>query len=580
MVDFRFPGRVEAVSVALPQDVMMNGKLVRTSILREAVNHPVFFDQQGPKNNRTAVHSEHVLATPLEHYSIWPQQLGLDASNWKLGYWGENLTISGILDENRLPIGTTMKFGTDVLLQVVGPRLPCYKLMWRMGQPDSFIPEMMLTGQVGIYLKVLETGWIKPGDRIEIIDVPERTITVGELARQLSRKSPGNADKLLGALAIPCIGGQAAAAIRRKLNQVLDGTRAAAGRWQGWRRFTISKIEDVGTGMKSFVLSPNDNQPIAGYLAGQHLPVRLRAGLIRNWSISDYDEDANYYRITVKRHDKGRASPLLHQLSEGDAVELRNPQGTFNLDRSSLYRPVLISAGIGLTPLLSMLKAHAKRPSPPPAVWVHSTRNRASHAHREEVNNILTRHRDFKSIVAYSSPRQEERLGEDFDIAGRLNEAAFHPLLEPYPLMYVGNEIQVSGLESSFYICGPADFEAHVRDILIKAGVSPEKIHSEQFSPQLASGQPAEQRQVEVIFSLSGKHAEWSTEAPISLLELAEENGLEPDFECRSGTCHRCETRLISGEVSYLHAPAVAPREGYALLCCSTPSGAHVELEL
>ena len=245
-----------------------------------------------------------------------------------------------------------------------------------------------------------------------------------------------------------------------------------------------------------------------------------------------------------------------------------------------MYRPVLISAGIGLTPLLSMLKAHAKRPNPPPAVWVHSTRNGASHAHREEVNDILARYPDFRSIIAYSSPRQEDRLGQDFDIAGRLNKASFHPFLESYPLMYAGNEIQVSGLESPFYICGPADFEAHVRNILIEAGVSPEKIHSERFSAQLTFGQPAEGRHAEVTFSLSGKQAEWSTDVPISLLELAEENGVEPDFECRSGTCHRCETRLISGDVAYLHAPAVAPREGYALLCCSTPSGTHVELEL
>ncbi|WP_341534214.1 iron-sulfur cluster-binding domain-containing protein [Sphingosinicella soli] len=282
---------------------------------------------------------------------------------------------------------------------------------------------------------------------------------------------------------------------------------------------------------------------------------------VRSWTLSDHDDAPDHYRLTVKRLAGGTGSARLHEIgARGGTVWLRPPSGRFTLKRDGFMRVVLISAGIGVTPMLAMLKAHrARRDSPPPLVWIHQARSGETHVFAAAAKDAALAH------VFYSAPRESDAGHE----AGRLGAERLREILAPaYTTSPFGREIELPGIYSDVYVCGPAPFEAMVRDALTAMGVPPGQIRSESFVPAAQPEPVIAQARVD----FGGVIAQWTESANPSLLELAETAGLAPGFGCRSGSCGACESTLVSGSVEHSPSPAIPLAAGRILLCCARPA--------
>lgn len=573
---------VTAVSTAMPQTVEIHGRPMLTSIVRSPHPGPLMFEATGPVGNRTAVHTEHVLATVAENYDYWTAQLGIERAAWPPSFWGENLTLSG-LDENTLRVGDRLKIGASAEFEVTSPRIPCQKLSWRLGQPDSFLRTLTDTGRTGFYLRVLKPGAIAAGDGVTLESPFPENIIVGDLSRLLNDFT-ADVTVLRRALNTPGLGHQASSMLRHRLTQMTDGARCKLGRWPGWRTFVVQATAQETAGVRSIILRPADGEGLAEYQAGQFLTVRLRFGdddtITRVWSVSDYDEGGGTYRLTVRRTPQGRGSAHVHErLEVGDSLELRTPAGAFALDRSTVFRVTLISAGIGVTPLLSMLKAHARREDPSPLLWVHVTRNGDSHIFREEAEKALASHANFRSHIVYTQPRAADQRGIDYDAGGRPDAARWVRLLgETYGCSPFGRNIELPSQAGLFYICGPDAFERSTREALLAFGVDPGAIHAERFGR--VAGTEVSVPSCVVRFARSGKTAVWESHLDLSLLEFAELQGFAPPSGCRTGICRSCETGILDGAVSYNPRPTAPLEPGRVLLCCARPNCATLDLDL
>lgn len=578
--------QVIALSSAMPRKISMHGRMVDTSIVRDPIPGPLRIVSDGPESNQTAVHSEHLLAFNAEHYDYWTQQLGVDRAAWQWAWWGENLTITGI-DEESLRVGDIVRVGSAVL-RVTSPRIPCFKVAWRIGQPDSVLVKMMQSGKVGIHLEVLSTGEIAVGDRMAIEPADAGNVTLAELSRLLLSLSPDDLPRLRKTLALPALGLKANHSVRQRITLIEDRERLRVGRWRGWRPMTISAVRDEAEGIRSFYLTPQDGEPLAPPAAGQFLTIKTAHGdgpeLVRPWTISDVDLDKRHYRLSIKHIDGGAASQRMHrQMAVGDSVLARPPAGQFVINRSSFLRIGLVSGGIGLTPMLAMLKAHNERgDNAPPLIWVQVLKNSRHHALREETEQALGQVRRLQRHIFYTQPLPGDKQGVDFDHAGRPTPELLAQILgAPYTMAPFAREVTLPGKETEFYICGPGELEQMVRSTLAPLGVKPGYIHSEAFvTPAGQPGTGGSVEQAQVRFVRSGITAQWHADDGLSLLDLAESVGLEPVFACRTGTCHSCSCKLVAGEVTYHPVPPVAPEAGQALICCARPAGATVEIDL
>lgn len=351
-----------------------------------------------------------------------------------------------------------------------------------------------------------------------------------------------------------------------------------------WRPLRVTRIEDESDGIRSFYFEPADGAGLPGFKAGQHLPLRLslEAGappLIRTYSLSSAPSDG-FLRISVKRD--GLASAYLHdQVHVGDLLQARAPQGSFVVDPQERRPLVLLGAGIGVTPMLSMLREviyEGKRVRGGRATWyIQSARRLADLAFREEVDTLIARAGDqLTAVRVLSQPEASARVGEDFQLQGRIDLDLLKALL-PFD-------------DFDFYVCGPAAFTQEIYDGLRGLHIRDERIHAETFGPSslTRSGDsavvvfeqpPAATDAVPVLFERSAKEARWQPDSG-SLLVLAESRGLSPEFSCRGGSCGTCKTRLISGQVHYPVPPAERPAPDHVLICCAVPASGPLVLDL
>ncbi len=187
---------------------------------------------------------------------------------------------------------------------------------------------------------------------------------------------------------------------------------------------------------------------------------------MRSYSLSDLP-DAGRYRITIKEEPHGIASTYLStQLRAGDVLEVSEPRGAFILEPGDLP-VVLLSAGVGVTPLMAMLHALAARASPRPVWWIYGARNRLDHPFAREARELLAKLPHAWSHVQYSQPDATNRLSVDFDVAGRLTVAVLEKLGVPR--------------ESDFYLCGPPNFLGDFTAGLGVWGVARDRVHTEIF---------------------------------------------------------------------------------------------------
>jgi len=368
-------------------------------------------------------------------------------------------------------------------------------------------------------------------------------------------------------------------------NSLMTGSwEQAAGRLQAdalrdqWRALRVTRIVDESSTIRSFYFEPADGAGMPRFEAGQHLPVRFclaegQTPLVRTYSLSSAPSDS-FFRISVKRD--GLISSHLHDhVQVGDLVEARAPQGRFTVHAEE-HRPlVLLAAGVGVTPLLSMLREviyqgeRIRRTRP---TWfIQSARSLAELGFRDELYELATRAKDkIRALRLLSQPETHARVGEDFEVAGRVDVELLKALL---PLD-----------DYDFYLCGPGPFTQALYDGLRELRIGDDRIHAETFGPSTLVRQrdqltpaieqvAAASSPVKVLFAGSSKEARWAPGGG-SLLELAESRGLNPDFSCRGGSCGTCRTKLISGEVHYLNLPAEMPAEGEVLICCAVPAQA------
>lgn len=336
-----------------------------------------------------------------------------------------------------------------------------------------------------------------------------------------------------------------------------------------FRRFRVGEMRPESSTVMSFELVPTDRKQLAPYEPGQF--VTLGVGLphgdrqLRSYSLSSSPRPAGY-RISVKREPGGQVSEHLHAaVGVGDVLELSGPDGAFVLGEGT-RAIALISAGIGVTPVLAMLEALAEQRSGREVWWIHGARSGAEHAFRSEAQCDVARLPRGHSHVRYSQPQPRDRLGLDYDAAGRLTAQELIALGVP--------------TDAEVRLCGPSRFVAELSAGLLVCGVTQEQIRSESFggAPPAAvrtavpvagagdAGGPA------VDFRRSGVTTVW-TSASTSLLELAEANAIPATSGCRIGACHGCCVSVVSGSVRHDPEPLQPPPAGSALLCCAVPEG-------
>jgi ferredoxin-NADP reductase/MOSC domain-containing protein YiiM len=573
-------GRLLSLNVGRPREVQWQGKTVRTAIWKEAVQGPrmvrrinVDGDDQA---DRLAHGGEHraVFVYQIDSYRYWERELA--RHDFTYGQFGENFTVDGLADDE-VCVGDRFRIG-GALFEVTQPRVTCYRVGIRMDDPR--MPTLLVAHhRPGFYLRVLEEGEVQAGDEItKVADGPEG-LTIAQVDGLLYL--PGHPRVLLErALRVPALSAGWQESFRALLAKA-DGRAAEAPAWAGFRPLSVAEIRPESASVTSFRLHPTDDAvPAPTSVAGQYLTVRLRPDaqappLVRSYSMSDLADERGY-RISVKL--EGAGSRYMHdRVRVGDLIDVAAPRGSFVL-RDGDGPVVLISAGVGATPVLAMLHALAREASPRQIWWLHGARDGAEHAFRAEVDALLAALPDAHRLVAYSRPSQADEVDGHHDLTGRLDRAGIESAQVPR--------------EADFYLCGPDGFMREIRAALTASGVQPERVATEAFGavPSHASGiVSAGQRSPHppdgppgtgpaVNFARSRLTVEWDPQYP-SLLDFAEACDVPVNFGCRNGTCHNCESGILSGTVDYTLDPLEPPPTGRILVCCTQPAS-EVTLDL
>jgi ferredoxin-NADP reductase/MOSC domain-containing protein YiiM len=583
--------RLLSVNVGLPRDVTWNGKTVRTSVWKSPVDGRRMvrkLDIDGDAQADLAGHGgEHraVFVYQMDSYRYWESFLG--RNDFTFGQFGENFTVEGLPDDE-VCIGDGYRIG-GAIFEVTQPRVTCYRVGIRMNEPR--IPALLVEQhRPGFYFRVLQEGEVGAGDDIvKIADGPER-ISVADVDALLYL--PGHSsEQLRRALRVPALSKGWRSSFEAMLQQDLNSKPAAgnpgladeeqAPAWPGFRQMRVANINKESANVTSFVLEPVDGQPLLVCQAGQFVVLRLhldpgKSPVLRSYSLSDLPA-ADHFRISVKSELNGIGSSFLcNRAREGDLLDVSAPRGSFTL-RTDQNPVVLLSAGVGATPVMSMLHSLAAEKSQREIWWIYGARNRADHPFAEESRSLLKQLSRGRGYIVYSRPAAIDKVGADFDAPGHIDVA----LLE---------RIGVSR-NSDFYLCGPSSFLQSMSDGLRNWGVLGENVHTEIFgsleaitpgmaqverTPHLPQGPPGSGPLVS--FARSGITAAWDRKFA-SLLELAEACDVPVRWSCRIGVCHTCTTGLIDGSITYNPEPLERPAPGNVLVCCSQPN-AGVTLDL
>jgi ferredoxin-NADP reductase/MOSC domain-containing protein YiiM len=583
--------RLLSVNVGLPRDVTWSGKTVRTGIWKSPVKGRrmvrklnILGDGQGDLAGHGG-EQRAVFVYQMESYHYWERFLG--RNDFVYGQFGENFTIEGLPDDE-VCIGDRYRIG-DAIFEVSQPRVTCYRIGIRMNEP-RMAALLVAHHRPGFYFRVLQEGEVGAGDDIvKIADGPER-ITVAEVDGLLYL--PGHSRKeLQRALRVPALSKGWQESFHAMLEQDLSSKTGLgnpglayeeqAPAWPGFRQMRVASIHKESDSVTSFVLTPVDGRPLGIFQAGQFVVLRLlvdpsKPSVLRSYSLSDLPA-TDHLRISVKGELNGIGSSFLcNRTREGDVLDVSAPRGSFTL-RPSQNPAVLLSAGVGATPVMSMLHTLAAEKSQREVWWIYGARNRADHPFAEESHSLLKQLSRGRGYVVYSRPTAGDQIGADFDAPGHIDTALLERIGVPEG--------------SDFYLCGPSSFLKNMRDGLKSWGVPAENVHTEIFgvlesitpgmaqvehTPHLPQGPPGPGPAVS--FARSGITAAWDPKFA-SLLELAEACDVPVRWSCRTGVCHTCMTGLISGSISYNPEPLENPAPGNLLICCSQPN-AVITLDL
>ncbi len=573
--------RLAAISVGKMRSLQISGQNITTAYLKEQVHDPVRIHFSGVEGNDVAVHTDAIYAVGREHYDFWAQRLGKSSRDWPFGFFAENFTIEG-LDESELRVGDRLRVGESVELLVAGPRVPCFKLAWRMGQPESFISEFALSGRTGVYFSVASEGVVNAGDEVRVIAKADHP-TVSDVAAMIFGPTDTDVATLRSLLAAPSISQTVSLGLRNRLYRTLDTLQTQAHRWAGWRDFRIEKVVDETPNIKSFYLQAADRRELPRFRAGQFLTVRVPVSedqtVQRTWSLSDYTEDVSTYRLTIKKEPEGVASRWMHEYAKaGTLLQVGAPNGRFNLDRGSFKPAILIGAGVGITPLLAMVKAHlARGPSAPLMYLVYCARSRAERAFRAELDAIPA-DTSIRVLYVSSAPSSGEKLDIDHQIAGRLRFDDFARFVSDAHINHGGKRIDLPWYDCDVYLCGPQKFQRELLASMAAQGADPSRVRTEAFCLV-----PGEQgfavSSARVVLNRDGRELTWTAGCNETLLELLDRHGVSVPNNCRMGLCESCRCGLVEGKVAYDPQPPYPPAKA-VLLCCARPNSEMIRLDI
>jgi ferredoxin-NADP reductase/MOSC domain-containing protein YiiM len=573
--------RLLSVNVGLPRDIEWKGRTVHTAIWKDPVRGRCRVGRlnlDGDGQGDLAGHGGEqraVFVYQIESYRYWQEQLR--RADFVHGQFGENFTIEGLPDD-AVCIGDRYQIGS-ALFEVTQPRVTCYRVGIRMNEPR--MPALLTSsGRPGFYLRVLREGEVGPDDEIVKVAEAKERLTVAEINALLY--SPDHArDRLERALRIDALSPgwrssfEALLESQRSGNAGLVPEAAAHSASPGFRPLRVTAIDQESADVLSLTMQNPNGQPLPAAMPGQYVVVRLQpaAGgppLFRSYSLSG-PLSTERYRISVKIEPNGVAGTYLQEhVRVGDNLGVSSPRGSFMLQPGD--RPVvLLSAGIGATPVLAMLYALAAARSTRQVLWLYAARDREHHPFAAEVHRIMLALTRGRSFVCYSRPGSREKMGEDFDATGHLSRSVFDAAGVPR--------------DADVYLCGPNRFMAEMKEALAEFGVAPERIHveifngSESMTPGVVGAAtrtphlPKDDANTGplVSFARSGIAAHWKASAYQSILELAEACDVPVRWSCRTGVCHNCESGLVSGAVVYGPEPLDKPADGNLLVCCSQP---------
>lgn len=579
--------RLLSVNVGLPRDIEWKGRIVHTGIWKDPVPGRCRVSRlnlEGDGQGDLAGHGGEqraVLVYQIESYRYWEERLGRRNSSY--GQFGENLTIEGLPDDETC-IGDRYRIGT-ALFEVTQPRVTCYRVAIRTNEPQ--MPALLTSsGRPGFYLRVLEEGELGANDSILLVTRGPEEMTVAEVNALLYSSHHPRA-RLERALRIPALspGWRSSFEALARSQDVHPGSSGNAGlvpaaaaqtAKPGFRPLRVSRIDRECADVVSLSFQPTDGRRLTTPLAGQFIVLRLRPergspALFRSYSLSGAPTEEQY-RISVKIEANSTAGSYLNNnVRIGDIIDVSEPRGAFTLQPGE--RPVvLVSAGIGATPVLAMLHALASSATPRLVWWLYGARDSKSHPFGMEVRQLLRTLAHGRGWIWYSRPTADDREGREYDSPGHVEVKVLDQIGVPR--------------DGDFYICGPSSFLSELRTGLAAWDVPPERIHSEIFSggssltpgmkaiavrrPHRPAGDPGTGPLVS--FARSGITVRWRLNEQ-SLLELAEACDVPVRWSCRTGVCHNCESGLISGTVTYQPDPIDPPAEGNILICCAQPRG-------
>jgi len=578
--------RLLSVNVGLPRDIVWKGRTVHTGVWKNPVTGRCRVGRlnlEGDRQGDLAGHGgEHRAAFvyQIESYRYWQEQL--KRSDFVYGQFGENFTIEGLADDV-VCIGDRFQIGS-ALFEVTQPRVTCFRVGVRMNEP-RMASLLTASGRPGFYFRVLREGEVGEGDEIVKVGEAGERMTVAEINALLYLPNhPRN--RLERALRIAALSrgwrGSFGALLQSQQNGAETGNAglapaaAAHPASPGFQSLVVTSIDPESADVLSFAMQSADGHQLAMALPGQYVVVRLKpaAGgptLFRSYSLSG-PLSAERYRISVKIEPNGAAGNYLREhLRVGDHLDVSSPRGSFVLQAGE--RPiVLLSAGIGATPVLAMLHALAAAHSTRQIMWLHTARDGQHHPFAGEVRRLMRVLTRARSYVCYTRPDSIDKTREDFNATGRFSQSVFDELELPR--------------DADIYLCGPTRFMADMRAALTALGVAPERIHIETFNggesrtPGVvgavtrAPHPPADSGNTGplVSFARSGISTHWNGSRYGSILEMAEACDVPVRWACRTGVCHNCESGLVAGAVVYGPEPLDRPADGNLLVCCSQPT--------
>jgi ferredoxin-NADP reductase/MOSC domain-containing protein YiiM/ferredoxin len=570
------------VNVGLPKDVSWQGKTVHTGVWKDPVTGPAMArrlnidgDGQGDLKGHGG-EQRAVLVYQMDSYRHWQQHFGRDDLSY--GQFGENLTVDGMADDE-VCIGDRYRIG-EAEFEVTQPRVTCYRVGLRLGQPE--LPALLVSHhRPGFYMRVITEGHVQAGDTVIRTRTGPHALSVADTDALLYL--PGeqaDPDQLRAAADIPAL----SPGWQQSFRDLISGAAGAGGvavpavlaapAWSGFRPLRVSRVIRESATVSSFELAAADGTPLPAALAGQYLTLRVsdagQPAPVRSYSLSSAPGTADY-RISVKREPHGTVSSYLNAvLKPGAVLDAAAPRGEFVLgDRDD---PVLlISAGIGVTPVLAMLHDLAARLSKRDIWWIYGARSPREHPLAAEAHALIDGLPRGHEHIFYSAATAAERRS-GHAAAGRLTADQLARLSVP--------------ASASAYICGPEAFMTDMQEALAGLGLDPARLHTELFGalgavnpgvigqhagvpPHPPPGEPGTGPLV--TFARSGLSVPFAATWR-SVLDFADACDVPTRWSCRTGVCHTCSTPLLSGDVSYSPDPLEPPPAGEVLICCSQPA--------